>query len=110
MVYEEEDHASAQQAEHVLGEQVGGGDRVRRIHDRRDDQKAEGGGDRVPRVDAGPDRVDEVHPQEEQKDLEVGDRHPPAKRRGCSKCLGPVRRGLRPMSVIQPGPLPVIFT
>jgi len=109
MVHQEEHDTPSQEAEHVLREEVGGRDRVRGVHDRGDDQESEGGRDRIPRVEPSPDRVDEVHPQKDEKHLEVGNRHSTSERRGTSKCLGRLRwvAGRGGLSDLKP---PVNFT
>jgi hypothetical protein len=73
---EEQDDASREKEEDVLGERVRGPDVSHRVDDRRDDQEGEGGGDRVPRIEAGPDRVPEIDDQKPDENGSVREVHP----------------------------------
>jgi hypothetical protein len=71
MLDEQENHASREEEEDVLGERVRCGDVPRGVDDRCDDEQRQRGPNRIPPVEAGPDRVDEINEEKTDKDLGV---------------------------------------
>ncbi|MGA8663989.1 MAG: hypothetical protein WB809_02825, partial [Thermoplasmata archaeon] len=63
MVHQEEHYASSQEAKDVLREKVCRRHRVRRVHDRGDDEETESRRDGITWVEPGPHGVDQVYPQ-----------------------------------------------
>ena len=75
MFDEEEDNPGREQEEDVLREGVGGVHIPSGIHDGGHDQENEGGHDRVPTVESGPDRIDQVGEEKTDEDRRVRNVH-----------------------------------
>jgi hypothetical protein len=72
---EQEDHPAREEEEDVLRKRVRGIDVTGRVDHRRDHQEDEGGPDRIPTVQAGPDRVGQIGDEETDKDRSVRNVH-----------------------------------